>query len=321
MVTIAKTLKIHDLTSNQTVDTLKRNDELKSSFYAVKPIGTNLVAAGDDDGHVFVWDLRTPPGQVVLDAQNCDQYISDIDTKFETKKLMICTSGEGTLTAYDIRAMKMIEPQSELFEAGFQCVKLVDLNKKVVVGAEDGALYVFNQGEWANTSGKFAISSDKRNRGRCSIDCLDLLPTGQFLAGCSDGRVRSLTLWPQQILSETSFCKRSPIESIHVSPVGGKSEFVVSGGEYLNIVEFEEKTLQNEDVDDDESDEDSDESDDESEDTDYAKPSAVHADPDLAESDKSEESNVANKNKAPDNEQNQNKKFKEDNDEDYLNLF
>lgn len=242
MVTIAKTVKVHDLASEQTSHTLKRDDGKSTTFYSVRAFGNNIISAGDDDGGIFVWDLRTPD-EAIFSSNDCEQYISDIDGKYETRKLIACTSGEGTLTAYDMRAKKMIEPQSELFEAGFQCMQFVEDNKKVVVGAEDGAIYVFNQNEWAHTSGKFAISSDLQNRGKCSIDCIDKLPNSSiFLAGCSDGKIRAVTLWPHQMVSEKTFCKRAALESIHVDPIDGNSRFVVSGENYLNLVSYEEKS-------------------------------------------------------------------------------
>lgn len=242
MVTIAKTVKIHDLISNQTTHTLKRDDGKPTTFYSVTPFGNNIICAGDDDGGVFVWDTRTPE-EPMFSSYDCEQYISDIDGKFEHRKLLVCTSGEGTLTAYDLRAKKMIEPQSELFEAGFQCVKLVDSNKKVVIGGEDGAIYVFNQNEWAHTSGKFAITSDTQNRGKCSIDSMDMLEDSSiFLFGCSDGRLRAVTLWPHRIMSETILCKRSSLESVHVNPKEDLSQIVVAGENHINIVSYEEKS-------------------------------------------------------------------------------
>lgn len=242
MITIAKTVKVHDLTSNQTTHTLRRDDDKTTTFYSVKPFGDNIISTGDDDGGIIVWDTRTPE-KPIFTSNDCEQYISDIDGKFESRRLMVCTSGEGTLTAYDLRSNKMIEPQSELFEAGFQCVKLVDANKKVVVGGEDGAVYIFNHNEWAHTSGKFALSSDTYNRGKCSIDCLDLLnDNSTFLVGCSDGKMRALTLWPHQVISETVFCRQTSLESIHVNPNEGQSNFVICGENLINIVDYEDKS-------------------------------------------------------------------------------
>lgn len=234
-------MKIHDLVSNETTLTLKRDDGKSTTFYSVMPFGNNTISAGDDDGGLFVWDTRTPQ-EPIFSAYDCDQYISDIDGKFENRRLIVCTSGEGTLTAYDMRSKKMIEPQSELFEAGFQCVKLVDLNKKVVIGGEDGSVYVFNQNEWAHTSSKFSLGNDSQNRGKCSIDGIDVLPdNATFLVACSDGRIRALTLWPHQLMSETIVCKRKPLESIHVNPNLDRSEFVVCGENYINVLGYTEK--------------------------------------------------------------------------------
>lgn len=241
LVTIAKTVKIHDLTSNSTLHTLKRDDGKPIQLYSVKPFGQNIVSAGDDDGALFAWDTRTPD-KPIFSSYDCEQYISDIDGKYEARKLIVCTSGEGTLTAYDMRAMKMIEPQSELFETGFQCLKMVELNKKVVIGGEDGALYVFNHNEWAHTSGKFAISTDAQNRGKCSIDCIDVLPDETtFFVGCSDGKIRASTLWPHRTISEAVFCRKSPLESIHINQIEGRPEFVVCGENNIEIVHYEEK--------------------------------------------------------------------------------
>lgn len=243
MVTIAKTVKVHDLNSNQTINTLKRHDDKPPTLYSLMPLSTNIICAGDDDGSIFVWDTRTSDSKPTFTSSDCGQYISDIDGRYDSRRLIVCTSGEGTLTAYDLRTNKKIEPQSELFEAGFQCVKMVELNKKVVIGGEDGAIYVFNQNEWAHTSGKFAISDDTRNRGKCSIDGIEMIPDSSvFVAACSDGRIRSLTLWPHRLFDETVVCKRSSLESIHINPNEGKLEMVVSGENYINIVNYEEKS-------------------------------------------------------------------------------
>lgn len=249
MITIAKTVKIHDLEANKAVQSLKRNDGEKTTFYSVMPLGANILCAGDDAGKVFVWDTRSPD-EPVFTSCDCEQYISDIDGKYEGRRMIVCTSGEGTLTAYDLRANKMIEPQSELFEAGFQCVKMVEANKKIVIGGEDGAIYVFNQGEWAHTSGKFAFNDDTQNRGKCSIEGLDVIPdSSTFLTASSNGRLQSVTLWPHKVLGERIVCKRNSLDTIHINPHEGQSEVVVGGDKYINILSYEEKSDNEEDSD------------------------------------------------------------------------
>lgn len=242
MITIAKTVKIHDLVANTTTQTLKRNDDKKTTFYSITPLSSNIVCAGDDGGKVFVWDTRTPE-EPIFTSCDCEQYISDIDGRYEGRKMFVCTSGEGTLTAYDLRANKMIEPQSELFGAGFQCVKMIDPNKKVVIGGEDGAIYVFNQGEWAHTSGKFAFGDDTQNRGECSIEGIDVLPDGStFVTACSDGRLRAVSLWPHKVIGTKNVCKRNSLDTIQVSPHDDGSEILVGGEKYIDLLFYEDKS-------------------------------------------------------------------------------
>lgn len=236
MLTAARTIKVYDLESQTTSLKLKRESGNSTSLYSLTPFGNNIISAGDDDGGIFVWDTRSPD-RVIFQSHDCEQYISDIDGIYETRRLLICTSGEGTLTAYDLRAMKMIEPQSELFDTGFQCLKLLSANKKIVVGAEDGAVYIFNQNEWGNTSGKHAITDDARNRGKCSIDCLEVVEDDSvFLAGCSDGKLRAFSLWPYNLLTEGLFCKRRSLESIHKHP--NKDTLIVCGENYMNFIDY-----------------------------------------------------------------------------------
>lgn len=237
MVTIAKTVKVYDLESQQTMHIMRRIDERKTPFYSLKTFGNYIVAAGDDDGRLMVWDTRSSTGNPLFTAEDCDQYISDIDGQYDGRRLIVCSSGEGTLTAYDMRAKKMIEPQSELFDAGFQCLQLDLSAKKVVVGGEDCALYIFNQNEWAHTSDKFSMANDSRHTGKCSIDCLDMLNPTTVLAGCSDGRLRAASLWPHRVMYETAYCRKSPLEAIHRHPDPDVEKFLVCGSCYVNIVE------------------------------------------------------------------------------------
>lgn len=308
-VTIAKTVKVYDLASEKTIHTLKRDDDKTSTFYSVLPLAHELVCAGDDDGHLVAWDTRTPE-KPVFSAHDCEQYISDMDGRHEGRRLLVCTSGEGTLTAYDMRAHKMIEPQSELFETGFQCVRLVESTKKVVIGGEDGAVYVFNQNEWGHTSGKFAFGDDLQNRGKCSIDCMDMLSDEcEFLLGCSDGKLRSIGLWPHRIFNELTVCKRASIEAIHVNPRKDRSELVVCGENHLNIISFVEKDEENGEA---ASEDSNDDDDDDSATTNTSQESSS------ASSHTAETGNEADK--GDESEQSRAKRQKIS-DEDYLNIF
>lgn len=314
-MTIAKTVKIYDISSQNTVHTLRRDDDKNSTFYSVLPLANDLLCAADDDGHLFAWDTRTP-AKPIFSTHDCEQYISDMDGRSEGRRLLVCTSGEGTLTAYDMRAHKMIEPQSELFDTGFQCVKLVDTIKKVVIGGEDGAVYIFNQNEWAHTSGKFAVNDDLQNRGKCSIDCMDVLPDeSEFILGCSDGKLRTITIRPHRLLNEIVCCKKASIEAIHVNPRADRSEMVVCGDDHINIISFVDKS--------DEVGEHDDGVNDEVSDRDSAQQTTTHDSPDDSSSDGShtDEKTFDNEPVGVGDSGGPRAKKPKISDEDYLNLF
>lgn len=89
---------------------------------------TNIWATGDDDGvvkgifrfaapapmkNVFnlfyfeVWDRRrTTQAPVVEFKKEIDEFVSSMITD-SGNRLLVCTSGEGTLTAFNTRAKKM----------------------------------------------------------------------------------------------------------------------------------------------------------------------------------------------------------------------
>lgn len=58
---------------------------------------------GDDDGTVKLWDLREKESTPIFSLKEVDDYISAILTN-EAKKILLTTSGDGLLTAFNIGA-------------------------------------------------------------------------------------------------------------------------------------------------------------------------------------------------------------------------
>lgn len=195
MFTAAKTVKITDLNTKQVV---KKFENDKKKIYSMLVADEYLVCIGDDEGSFKMWDYRTDR-PIHMDLKQCDQYISDLDID-SNLRLVAATSGEGTLTVFNIRAKRMEEPQSELFDSGFQCVRFFENKKKVVVGTEDGVLNIFNNNEWGNISDRFPIRQN--NIGLNSIDCMELLDDDNdvFIFGSSDGTLQAASLFPHKPL-------------------------------------------------------------------------------------------------------------------------
>ncbi|KAI1301709.1 WD repeat-containing protein 55 [Halotydeus destructor] len=129
LVSAAKTVKIFDLDSSKAIRKLE-NGGVK--IYSLLVVDNYLLCTGSDDGCFKLWDYRTPRG-CVMELNECEDYISDMDID-SAKRIVVASSGEGTLSAFNVRAKRLEEPQSELFDAGFQAVRYLEPCNKVLAG-------------------------------------------------------------------------------------------------------------------------------------------------------------------------------------------
>lgn len=203
----AKTVKVTDLTTSKVVRKIEDTEKgsKKKKIYSLLIADEYLLCVGDDEGGFTVWDYRTErPAHLRLSV--CEGYLSDLDID-SARKIVVASSGEGTLTAFNLRAKRMEEPQSELFDAGFQTVRYLEEKGKVVVGAEDGALNLFNIGGWGNISDRFPVKKSSgagKNAEAVSIDCMEVLESGEgvdenlLVVGASDGTLQAVSLFPNK---------------------------------------------------------------------------------------------------------------------------
>ncbi|RWS22301.1 WD repeat-containing protein 55-like protein, partial [Leptotrombidium deliense] len=205
LITAAKTIKLYDLNAGKVIRKIENNN---CKIYSLLVIDNYLLCFGDDEGNFKVFDYRVDRGEH-MSIKECDGYISDLDVD-SNRRIVVATSGEGTLSAFNIRAKKLEPPQSELFDAGFQSVRFMESKNKVLVGAEDGAINMFNVNEWGNIIDRFPIrGEEKRAKGGCSVDCLEVLNDDVIVTSSSDNKLRVISILPNKIL--------------HVTNVGNKS--------------------------------------------------------------------------------------------------
>ncbi|RWS17278.1 WD repeat-containing protein 55-like protein [Dinothrombium tinctorium] len=238
LITAAKTIKIYDLNKGKVVRKID-NDGCK--IYSLLVIDNYLLCYGDDEGNFKVFDYRVDRG-VHMNIKECDDYISDLDID-SNKRVVVASSGEGTLSAFNIRAKKLEPPQSELFDSGFQCVRYMESKNKVLVGAEDGAINIFNINEWGNISDRFPIrGQNSRCKGGCSVDNIEIVDTQNILASSSDGKLRLVSILPNKILQEVSIEKMS-IEALALN--GDKNKVAVAAANFVifhDVVECEKNS-------------------------------------------------------------------------------
>ena len=106
------------------------------------------------------------------------------------------------------------------------------------MGAEDGAINIFNNGEWGNISNRFPIrGSIGKRRGQCSVDNLEVLSENHTIVGCSDGKIKILSMFPNKVVCEREG-HRSSVESVAISK--SKDRVATTSDNTIFIHEFKE---------------------------------------------------------------------------------
>lgn len=123
-------------------------------IYTLAVIDENLVASGDDEGFVKLWDARVKGSDPIFSLQEVEDYISCIITNNQ-KRMLVCASGDGYLTTINIGQKKMYV-QSEPYEEELTCAGIYRNESKVVVGSSKGNFYTFNWGEFGYHNDAFS---------------------------------------------------------------------------------------------------------------------------------------------------------------------
>lgn len=177
-----------------------------SPLYSLMPIDNYLLASGEDDGQVVIWDFRM--SSPVACFEDCSDYVSSLSVSRD-KKTLLATSGEGVLAAYNIKSRKL-EMQSDLFDCDFLSAGIIKKETKVVVGAGDGSLNIFNWGEYGNISDRFPGHPG-------SVDCMAVLSDDVVCTGCEDGKVRAVQLFPTRFLGVLGHHNGFSVESLSIT--------------------------------------------------------------------------------------------------------
>ncbi|XP_062591946.1 WD repeat-containing protein 55-like isoform X3 [Saccostrea cucullata] len=199
-----KSIQIVDLNTGAVKHKIKAAHS--SPIYSLLVTGENFLASGDDDGYLKLWDLRTKTA--VMDLKENDDYISDMAIDNQ-QKILLATSGDGTLTAFNVRRKRM-EIQSELFDSELLSLSIVKGNQKVLCGTSEGVINIFNWGEWGNISDRFPGHP-------LSIDCMVPITSDIVCTGSSDGIVRAVHILPNRFLGVVGEHDEFPVENLSLS--------------------------------------------------------------------------------------------------------
>eukprot|EP01102_Stenamoeba_stenopodia_P002080 TRINITY_DN1183_c0_g3_i1.p1 TRINITY_DN1183_c0_g3~~TRINITY_DN1183_c0_g3_i1.p1 ORF type:complete len:474 (+),score=167.90 TRINITY_DN1183_c0_g3_i1:77-1498(+) len=150
----------------------------------------HMLASGDDEGVIKLWDLRTKKPS--FSFSDCEDYISSMTISPERNRLL-AASADGTLSVINLKAGKL-EDRSDQLEDELLSVAIVKNGSKVVCGSQGGIINIFSWGQWGDISDRFPGHPD-------SIDCI--LPVdndGVVLTGSFDGLIRVVQIQPNKLL-------------------------------------------------------------------------------------------------------------------------
>jgi WD40 repeat protein len=208
-----------------------------------------LLAAGDEDGVLCLWDARRranastsspSPSPAVRCAEHTD-FISDLCAGGSRRPhMMLATSGDGTLSVHDVRAAgdgqgkggadatkkqkkggrgaDGLVARSEPGGADDELLSLAVARggSKVVAGGQSGVLSIFSWGEWEDPSDRFPGHPE-------SVDALAALDGDTLLTGSSDGLIRVIGLFPNRLMGILGVHgdDGAPVERLAVGGGGG----------------------------------------------------------------------------------------------------
>ncbi|KAL8194149.1 UNVERIFIED_CONTAM: WD domain repeat-containing protein 55 [Gekko kuhli] len=180
-----------------------------SALNSLLLIDEHLFATGDDSGELKVWDLRK--GTSIMETKQHEEYISDMALD-GNKKLLLTTSGDGTLGVFNIRRRRF-ELLSEPQNGDLTAVSFVKRGRKVVCGSSEGTLYLFNWGGLGAASDRFALKAE-------SVDCLVPVTDSVVCTGSTDGVIRAVNILPNRVIGSVGQHVGEPVEQLAKCPTG-----------------------------------------------------------------------------------------------------
>ncbi|KAG8932469.1 WD repeat-containing protein jip5 [Tulasnella sp. 418] len=209
-VTKDKTLHTIDPRLGKVIDT--KAEAHDSPINRVVTCMPQMIATGDDDGIVKLWDPRVST-HIRAYTRHFD-FISDF-LWLEDKKSLVSTSGDGTLTVMDVRAKKT-EPIAQSIDQEDEMLSIAAIkqNSKIVVGTQLGMLSVFNRKSgWDDCV-------DRVPGHPQSVDAIATITDDVIATGSSDGFIRMVQILPNKLLGVVGDHGEFPVERLKLSRDG-----------------------------------------------------------------------------------------------------
>ncbi|XP_028998813.2 WD repeat-containing protein 55 [Betta splendens] len=207
-----KSVHLLDVERGQLLTRIRKAHE--SPINSLLVVDENVLATGDDEGTLKVWDLRK--GTAVMDLKHHEDYISDI-TVDEARRILLTSSGDGTMGVFNIKRRRF-DLVSEYQSGDLTSVALMKRGKKVVCGSSEGTVYIFNWNGFGATSDRFALKAE-------SVDSIIPVTDSIMCTASTDGYIRAVNLLPNRVVGCIGQHPGEPIEELAKS---WDSRFLIS---------------------------------------------------------------------------------------------
>ena len=207
---------------------------------------SNLLASGDDDGVIKLWDIRTESPVFTFDKLHTD-FISGFDSD-KNGTTLLASSGDCTLSALDLRSLKNKSGDKQYRQSDDQEDELLSVlvmknGKKVVCGTQEGVLAVWTWGTWGDQGHRMPGHPQ-------SIDALLKIDEDTIITGSSDGMLRVVQLMPDKLLGILGDHDGFPIEELKWS----YDRKVIGSTSYDDLIRMWDASILLDDDDDDDDD-------------------------------------------------------------------
>jgi len=200
-----KTLRAIDLRQGEISRTLHQTHSDNPHCLAV--VDQNLLATGDEEGYVKVWDLRHQDGKPVMSQQTEKLTGATVNNIFvdDAGKYIWAVADNGCMATFNARQRKFIMETNKPSEFEFNCGSTIKENSKLVVGTGEGVLHLYNWSQYAAPSDSFSAA------GGASIDSLARVSDSVVFTACDDGWIRATNVLPNRVISKVGqFTNSSP---------------------------------------------------------------------------------------------------------------
>ena len=220
-------------------DQVKEKDE-EISVSKIQFINENLFAAGDNEGKVSIFDIRT--NKKIISLKEQVEEITQLAHCEEHEHFLLSSSIDGSLAVYDLRKHSLYA-LSDCIEEEINCMQIMKGGNKVVCGTGEGNIAIFNW-DW------FGDYKDRIVGNQYGVLSMDKYSENIIMTGSEDGGIRVCTIYPQGvrgIIGEKGEKKKKNKEfkDIENIVINEKREIMVvtSNISYLKIFDMREVNL------------------------------------------------------------------------------